>query len=124
MVSSPRIARGNSGAVAQWIERRRPKAGVVGPIPTSPSRCKARLAVPSVLQLDDPVPRGRAGDQVELVGHGDTVEQPGALARNVRVQAQPELVDQVEPHERPPEADAAPDHDVAVAALPEPLDLF
>ena len=35
-----------------------------------------------------------------------------------------ELVDQVEPHERPPEADAAPDHDVAVAALPELVDLF
>src|SRR5687768_5544689 len=28
----------NSGAVAQRIERRRPKAGVVGSIPTSPSR--------------------------------------------------------------------------------------
>ncbi len=39
-------------------------------------------------------------------------------------QGQLELVDQVEPHERPPEADAAPDHDVGVAALPELVDLF
>src|SRR6266511_841491 len=73
----------------------------------------AGLAVPAVLQLDDPVAGGGAGDQVESVGLGDAVEQPGALARNVGEQAQLELVDQVEPHERPPEADAAPDHDVA-----------
>src|SRR5207344_3566388 len=76
------------------------------------------LAVPAVLQLDDPVAGGGAGDQVEPVGLGDVVEQPGALARNVGEQGQAELVDQVEPHERPPEADAAPDHDVAVAASP------
>ena len=44
------------------------------------------------------------------------MEEPGALAHNVGEQAQLELVDQVEPHQRPPEADAAPDHDVAVAA--------
>jgi hypothetical protein len=48
----------------------------------------------------------------------------GTRARNVGEQAQLELVDQVEPHERQPEADAAPDHDVAVAALPELVDLF
>jgi hypothetical protein len=80
--------------------------------------------LPPVLQLDDPVAGGGAGDQVEPVGLGDPVEQPGALARNVGEQAQLELVDQVEPHERPPEADAAPDHDVAVAAQPELVDLF
>src|SRR5437773_8807183 len=79
----------------------------------------AGLAVPAVLQLDDPVAGNGAGDQVEPVGLGDAVEQPGTLAGNVREQAQLELVDQVEPHERPPEADAAPDHDVAVAAQPE-----
>ena len=67
----------------------------------------AGLAVPAVMQLDDP----GAGDQVELVGLGDVVEEPGALARHVGEQGQVELVDQVEPHERPPEADAAPDHD-------------
>src|ERR1700693_2605269 len=83
----------------------------------------AGLAVPPVLKLDDPVAGGGAGDQVELVGLGDVVEQPGALARNVGEQGQLELVDQVEPHERPPEADAAPDHDVAVAAQPELVDL-
>src|SRR5215831_17352545 len=81
-------------------------------------------AVPPILQLDDPVAGGGAGDQVEPVGLGDVVEQPGALVRNVGVQAQVELVDQVEPHERPPEADAAPGHDVAVATLPELVDLF
>jgi hypothetical protein len=32
---------------------------------------------------------------------GDVVEQPGALAGNVGVQVQAELVDQVEPHKRP-----------------------
>jgi hypothetical protein len=32
------------------------------------------------------------------------VEQPGTLARDVGVQVQAELVDQVEPHERPPES--------------------
>jgi hypothetical protein len=31
----------------------------------------ARLAVPPVLQLDDPVAGGGAGDQVELIGLGD-----------------------------------------------------
>src|SRR2546429_1216856 len=81
-------------------------------------------AVPAVLQLDDPAAGRGAGDQVESVGLGDAVEQPGALARNVGEQAHLELVDQVEPHERPPEADAAPDHDVAVAAQPELVDLF
>jgi hypothetical protein len=40
------------------------------------------------------------------------------------MQVKAELVDQVESHERPPEAHAAPDHDVAVAALPELVDLF
>src|SRR5436190_845814 len=84
----------------------------------------AGLPVSPVLQLDDPIAGGGAGDQFELVGVGDAVEQPGALARNVGEQAQLELVDQVEPHERPPEADAAPDDDVAVAALPELVDLF
>src|SRR5216117_659576 len=81
-------------------------------------------AVPAVQQLDDPAAGGGAGDQVESVGFGDAVEQPGALARNVGEQAQRELVDQVELHERPPEADAAPDHDVAVAISPELVDLF
>src|SRR6266498_3146386 len=42
------------------------------------------LAVPPVQQLDDPVAGGGAGDQVELVGLGDAIEQPGAFARNVR----------------------------------------
>src|SRR5205814_10600605 len=51
-------------------------------------------------------------------------DQPGALARNVGEQAHPELVDQVEPHDRPPEDDAAPDQDVAVASLSELVDLF
>src|SRR6202043_82917 len=78
----------------------------------SAARRAAGLAVPPVLQLDDPVAGGGAGDQGELVGLRDAVEQPGALARNVGEQGQLELVDQVEPHERPPEADAAPDHDV------------
>src|SRR5947207_6281678 len=63
-------------------------------------------AVPPVLQLEDPVAGGGAGDQVEPVGLGHVVEQPGALVRNVGVQGQVPLVDQVEPHERPPEADA------------------
>src|SRR5207245_2281317 len=67
---------------------------------------------------------GGSGDQGESVGLGGAVEQPGALARNVGEQAHLELVDQVEPHERPPEADAAPDHDVTVAASPELVDLF
>jgi hypothetical protein len=35
-------------------------------------------------------------------------EQPRTLARNVGEQVQAELVDQVKPHERPLEADAAP----------------
>ena len=87
-------------------------------------QCSPGLAVPPVLQLDDPAAGGGAGDQVEPVGLGDAVEQPGALARNVGEQAQLELVDQVELHERAPEADAAPDHDVAVAASPELVDLF
>ena len=103
-----------------------------GGLPASPLDAAPRghrlplggVAVPAVLQLDDPAAGGGAGDQVELVGLGDAVEQPGALARNVGEHAQLELVDQVEPHERPPEADAAPDHDVAVAALPELVDLF
>jgi hypothetical protein len=43
----------------------------------------AGLAAPPVLQLDDPVAGGGAGDQVELVGLWDAVEQPGARARNV-----------------------------------------
>ena len=34
----------------------------------------AGLAVPPVLQLDNPVAGGGAGDQVELVGLGDAVE--------------------------------------------------
>src|SRR6185369_14258901 len=89
-----------------------------------PGLCVPRSAVPAVLQLDDPAAGGGAGDQVESVRSGDAFEQPGALARDVGEQAQPELVDQVEFHERPPEADAAPDHDVAVAASPELVDLF
>jgi hypothetical protein len=40
------------------------------------------------------------------------------------VQVQAELVDQIESHERPPQANAAPDDDVAVAASPELVDLF
>src|SRR5215207_5530118 len=84
----------------------------------------AGLAVAAVVQPDGPVAELATGDQVEPVGPGDVVEQPGTLARNVGVQVQAELVDQVEPHERPPEADAAPDHDVAVAASPELVDLF
>src|SRR5438093_7782525 len=84
----------------------------------------AGLAVPAVVQPDGPVAELGAGDQIEPVGLGDVVEQPGTLARNVGEQAQLELVDQVEPHERPPEAHAAPDHDVAVAASPELVDLF
>src|SRR6202030_2884222 len=74
---------------------------------------------------DDLVAELGAGDQIEPVGLGYlVVEQPGTLAGNVGVQVQAELVDQVELHERPPEANAAPDHDVAVAALPELVDLF
>jgi hypothetical protein len=53
--------------------------------------------VPPVQQLDDSAAGGGAGDQVKLVGLGNAVEQPGALARNVGEQAQLELVDQVEP---------------------------
>src|SRR5215210_2634766 len=86
---------------------------------TAPQRATNRaaaLAAPPVLQLDDPAIRGGAGDQVERVGARDAVEQPGALARNVGEHAQPELVDQVELHERPPKADAAPGGDVTVAA--------
>src|SRR5512132_4743153 len=85
--------------------------------------CLPRSAVPAVAQLDDPAAGGGARDQVESVGRGDAVEQPGALARDVGEQTQAELVDQVEPHERPPEADAAPDDDVPVAASPELVDL-
>ena len=53
-----------------------------------------------------------------------TKPAPGLIRRpsplwSSREQAQLEPVDQVEPHERPLEADAAPDHDVAVAAQPE-----
>jgi hypothetical protein len=47
---------------------------------------------------------------------GVRLYMPGALARHVGEQVHAELVDQVEPHERPPEADAAPDDDMAVAA--------
>src|SRR5438067_12466927 len=82
------------------------------------------LAVPAVLQPENPVAELGAGDQIEPVVLGDVLEQPGTLARNIGVQVQAELVDQVEPHERPPEAHAAPDHDVAVSALPELVDLF
>jgi hypothetical protein len=106
------IDRGDAASIAGWFE--------MGHFADWRA---AGLAVPAVLQLDDPVAGGGAGDQVESVGLGEAVEQPGALARNVGEQAQLELVDQVEPHERPPEADAAPDHDVAVAAPPELVDL-
>jgi hypothetical protein len=67
----------------------------------------AGLSVPAILRPDGPVAERGAGDQVEPVGLGDVVEQPATLARNVGVQVQAELVDQVEPHERPPEANAA-----------------
>ena len=67
----------------------------------------AGLAVPAVPQLDDPAAGGGAGDQVESVGLGDAVEQPGALARNVGEQAHLGLVDPGRPPcGRPPEADA------------------
>src|SRR5207253_7944474 len=69
------------------------------PEPVNTRRSWLVLAVPPVVQPDGPVaPRG-AGDQVELVGLGVVVEQPGALARNVGEQVHVELVDQVEPHE-------------------------
>src|SRR5215218_4159632 len=84
----------------------------------------ASLAVPAVVQPDGPVAELGAGDQVEPVVLVDVVERPGTFARNVRVQVQAELIDQVEPHERPPEANSAPDDDVAVAASPELVDLF
>jgi hypothetical protein len=68
---------------------------------------------------------GRDGwTRVEPVVLGDVLEPPGTLARNTGEQVQAELVDQVEPHERPPEAHAARDHDVAVSALLERVDLF
>jgi hypothetical protein len=52
-----------------------------------------------VAQLDEPVAERRAGDQVERVGLGDAVEEPGALAGDVGEQGHVELVDQVESHE-------------------------
>src|SRR5215204_7124807 len=58
---------------------------------------------------------------VRAAGGSQPLEADGPDAG---VQVQAELVNQVELHERPPEADAAPDHDVAVAAAPEPVDLF
>src|SRR4051812_40003556 len=84
----------------------------------------AGLAGPAVAQMDDPAPGSGAGDQIEPVGSGHAVEQPSALARDVRKHADSELVDQVELHERPKEANAAPDQDIAVAAVPELVDLF
>jgi hypothetical protein len=76
------------------------------------------------VQPDGPVAELGAGDQVKPVGLRDVVERPGTLARNVGVHVQAELVDQVELRERPPEANAAPDDDVAVATSPERVDLF
>ena len=67
----------------------------------------------SVRQLKDPAGGGGAGDQVELVGLGIAVEQPGALARHVGEHAHLEFVDQVEPYERPEQADTTPNDDVA-----------
>jgi hypothetical protein len=49
----------------------------------------AGLAAPAVLQPDDPVAERGAGDHVELVGVGDVVEQPGALARKAPRLAHP-----------------------------------
>jgi hypothetical protein len=37
----------------------------------------------AVVEADVPVAELGAGDQVEPVGHGDVVEQPGYIARNV-----------------------------------------
>src|SRR3954447_20425305 len=82
------------------------------------------LAVPAVPELHDPAVRGGAGDEVESVGPWVTVEQASALARNVGKHAHLKLVDQVEPHERPPKANAAPHHDVTIAALPQRVHLF
>ena len=53
-----------------------------------PADWPAGLAVPAVSQLEDPVAGSGAGDQVEPVGLGDAIEQPGALARNVGEQGQ------------------------------------
>lgn len=58
------------------------------------------LAMPVVVQPDEPLAEPCAGDQVEPVGLGFAVEQPGALVRDLGVQVQAGLVDQVEPHER------------------------
>jgi ribosomal protein S18 acetylase RimI-like enzyme len=52
----------------------------------------AGLAVAAVRQPDGAVAELGAGDQVELVGLGNVVEQPGTLARNVGVQVQAELL--------------------------------
>jgi hypothetical protein len=76
-----------------------------------------------VLQLDRSVAPDDAGHEVEPAGLPHVVEQPGALPRQVREQGYPELIDQVELDQRTPEADAAADNDVAVAAAPEPVNL-
>jgi hypothetical protein len=50
-----------------------------------------------------------------LAGLGDVAGQPGAFARGVGGQVQAELLDQVEPRERPPPASAA-----SIAMWPSP----
>jgi hypothetical protein len=44
--------------------------------------------VPAVVQPDGPVAELGAGDQVEPVGLGDLLEQPGTLAGNIGMQVQ------------------------------------
>ncbi|MGI8427909.1 MAG: hypothetical protein ACR2OB_01055 [Solirubrobacteraceae bacterium] len=61
-------------------------------------------ARPIRVQPDGPVAELAAGDQIERVGPGDVVAQWVPLARDVGVQVQAELVDQVESHQRPPES--------------------
>ena len=76
------------------------------------------LPWPPVPQADHAVIEGGAGHEVELTGRACVVEQPGAFGRRqVGDQGHAVLVDQVEPRERQPEADAtADDKDVTAAA--------
>jgi hypothetical protein len=83
------------------------------------------LPSPPVLQADHAVIEGGAGHEVELTGLACVVEQPGAVGRRqVGDQGHAVLVDQVEPRERPPEADAAADEGVTVASSPELVDFL
>src|SRR5258705_7463100 len=64
------------GAVAQWIERRRPKAGVAGSIPASPSARRARFRALGAFQHTDRDPSRRL-----LIGVGERGDLSRGLVR-------------------------------------------